>query len=88
MCTMPNLLPEKSIAVSVVPIPSIAGLASTASRICWLAASTAERSASTGASPGTSSSRWAMAPITMLLATSPAAMPPMPSATASSRGPA
>ena len=30
----------------------------------------------------------AMAPMTMLLATSPAAMPPMPSATASRRGPA
>ena len=37
MCTMPNLLPEKSIAVSVVPMPSSCGLASTVSRSCWLA---------------------------------------------------
>ena len=37
MCTMPILLPEKSIAVSVVPMPSSCGLASTVSRSCWLA---------------------------------------------------
>jgi len=88
MCTMPILLPEKSTAVSVVPMPSNCGLASTVSRSCWFATPTACRSASTRASPGTSSSRGAMAAMTMLLATSPAAMPPMPSATASSRGPA
>jgi hypothetical protein len=52
MWTMPNLLPPNNIPVSVVPIPSMAGLASTASRICWLAASTACRSASTGATAG------------------------------------
>ena len=85
---MPNLLPENNIAVSVVPMPSSAGFASTASRSCWLAVSTAERSASTSASPGTSSSSGAIAAMTTLLATSPAAMPPIPSATASSRGPA
>src|SRR5262249_41024773 len=70
------------------PIPSSPGFSSTASRICWLAASTADRRASTGALLGTSSSRCARAPMTMLLATSPAAIPPMPSATARSRGPA
>ena len=41
MWTMPILLPEKSIAVSVVPMPSSCGLASTVSRSCWLAVPTA-----------------------------------------------
>ena len=41
MWTMPILLPENSMAVSVVPMPSMAGLSSTASRICWFARSTA-----------------------------------------------
>ena len=88
MWTMPILLPENSMAVRVVPMPSMAGFSSTASRICWFARSTAPRSVSIMALPGTSSSSGAMVAMTMLLATSPAAMPPMPSATASSRGPA
>ena len=37
MWTRPSLLPAKSIAVSVVPMPSSCGLASTVSRSCWLA---------------------------------------------------
>src|SRR3954447_4355589 len=58
------------------------------SRISSLAASTQRCSAPSRSPPGESSSRPAIRAMATELATSPAAAPPIPSATASSRGPA
>src|SRR4051794_10502701 len=54
----------------------------------WFASTTASRSEPIRSSMRRSSSRGRIVPMTILLATSPAACPPMPSAMASSRGPA
>ena len=82
--------PAHSSAVSVVPMPSVAGSASLISCSVDLAEATASASASSMSAlsvrPWPSSG--AMAEIATALATSPAACPPMPSAMASSRGPA
>ena len=78
----------KRSAVSVVPIPSSFPSVDTASAMPWLASSTASRNVVIRSSMGWSSSRYSSEPMTSLLATSPAAWPPMPSAIASNRGPA
>ncbi len=83
-----TLPPDQSMAVSVVPIPLIDGSALTMSCRIWLACATAVDRAICNSLGGMSSSRSASAPMATALATSPAAWPPMPSATASRRGPA
>ena len=60
----------------------------TASAMPWFASATAVRSAVVRSSMRRSSSSGSIVPMTILLATSPAACPPMPSAMASNRGPA
>src|SRR4051812_17645220 len=75
-------------AVSVVPMPSSWGASRMTSRRCSLPSNTASRIDCSMSPEGASSSRCSSAAMTTLLATSPAACPPIPSATASSRGPA
>src|SRR3954466_10228073 len=69
-------------------MPSSWGDSRMTSRRCSLPSNTASRSDCRRSPEGVSSSRCSSAAMTTLLATSPAAWPPMPSATASSRGPA
>src|SRR4051794_2525392 len=69
-------------------MPSSCGASRMTSRRCSLPSKTASRSACSMSPEGASASRCSRAAMTTLLATSPAACPPMPSATASSRGPA
>ncbi len=88
MWIRPARSPVHSSAVSVVPMPSSAGSLSTSSRSRSLARSAAWLSAVSGSVPGMSSSNETMVDRTSDEATSPAAWPPMPSATASRRGPA
>ena len=79
---------DHSSAVSVVPMPSTAGLAMIFSCSLALAMATAMASSfSMSSSAGTESSS-AIDAMVSALATSPAAWPPIPSATASRRGPA
>ena len=77
-----------SIAVSVVPMPSVAGSEITSSCSRMFAMATASASALTRLIPGRSESSEEIVVIVAELATSPAAWPPMPSATASRCGPA
>ncbi len=83
-----TLLPDQSMAVSVVPIPPMDGSATTMSCRVRLARVTASARASCSSLAGMSPSRSVSAEMATALATSPAAWPPMPSATASKRGPA
>ena len=83
-----TLVPDQSMAVRVVPMPPMEGLAATRSCSFWLALATASASASSSSLAGRSSSRAVSTSMATALATSPAAWPPMPSATASRRGPA
>jgi hypothetical protein len=69
-------------------MPSIAGSEMTSSCSRRLAVVTASASAPTRLGPGSSASSGAIVEIVAALATSPAACPPMPSATASRCGPA
>ena len=79
---------DQNSAVSVVPMPSTAGLAMIISCSRVLAAATAEDSSASMSPPGGSESSFAIEAMVRELATSPAAWPPIPSATASRRGPA
>ncbi len=79
---------DQNSAVSVVPMPSTAGLAMIISWSRVLASATAEESSASMSPPGGSESSLAMEAMVRALATSPAAWPPIPSATASRRGPA
>ena len=88
MCSRPSWEPDHSSAVSVVPMPCSAGLAWTISRNALLARRTAWSSAFSSSPAGTWVSSGRSASMTAALATSPAAWPPIPSATASSRAPA
>jgi len=86
---VPDMAPsDQSMAVSVVPIPLIDGSALTMSCRIWLACATAVDRAICSSFGGMSSSSSASVAMATALATSPAAWPPMPSATASRRGPA
>ncbi len=87
-CTSPTREPANSSAVSVVPIPSRFGSCSIIARRLLFAAAVVSRRVEMRSSIGRSSSRCASVEMTTLLATSPAACPPIPSASASSRGPA
>ena len=75
MCTSPSRLPANRIAVSVVPMPSSSGSASTCAAMAELPWRTALSSLLSRSPPGSSSSRWASAAITSWEATSPAACP-------------
>ena len=79
---------DHSSAVSVVPMPSMAGSEMISSCSRMFAMATASASALTRSVPGRSASSGAIVVIVAALATSPAAWPPMPSATASRCGPA
>ncbi len=79
---------DQNRAVSVVPMPSTAGLAMIISCSRVLAAATADDSSASMSPPGGSESSFAIEAMVRELATSPAACPPIPSATASRRGPA
>ena len=80
---------DHSSAVSVVPMPSTAGLAMIFSCSRALAVATAMASTfSMSPSSAGSASSSAIDAMVSALATSPAAWPPIPSATASRRGPA
>ena len=79
---------DHSRAVSVVPMPSVAGSDMIISCRRMLALATALASAPSRSDAGWSVSRSAIVAIVAELATSPAAWPPMPSATASKWGPA
>ncbi len=79
---------DQSSAVSVVPMPSVAG---SASAICFssaLASAIASARACSMSTPVVSASSGASVAMATALATSPAAWPPMPSAIASRCGPA
>src|SRR3954453_12487117 len=69
-------------------MPSSCGASRMTSRRCSLPSKTASRSDWSMSPDGASASRCSRAAMTTLLATSPAACPPIPSAPASSRGPA
>ena len=88
MCASPIRDPDRSSAVTVVPIPRSDGFAATISRNVPSARCTACPSAFSSSPEGTCVSSGRRAEITAALATSPAACPPSPSATASSRPPA
>ena len=79
---------DHSSAVSVVPMPSTAGLAMIFSCSRALAMATAMASTFSMSPSGCSASSSAIEAMVSALATSPAAWPPIPSATASRRGPA
>lgn len=89
MWAMASLLPERSMAIVVEPMPASSGSACIAvSRVAL--ASRIERSSRDSAvsAPMPSSSSGARCPTIIELATSPAAWPPMPSASTSRCGPA
>ena len=79
---------DQNSAVSVVPMPSTAGLAMIISWSRMLAVATAVASSPSMSASGCSESSSAIEAMVRELATSPAAWPPIPSATASRLGPA
>src|SRR5687767_12568150 len=85
MWAVANRWPSQSITSRVVPMPSTAGSFATSSPRWWLAVRTASPRAVRGSTSSSSRSSCRMMFIVSAEARSPAAAPPMPSATAISR---
>src|SRR5680860_1246823 len=89
MCAMASDVPERRIAVTVVPRPDSSGsLCARSTMAAWASAIASLRWSSDSSGPRASPSRAAKRPTARDDAMSPPAAPPMPSATTSRCGPA